>query len=214
MNRQRLPVTLLIGSIVVIVISAIAPAVWADWLLENAVVAVALPLFVFGYRRLRLSNASYVSLFVFLILHETGAHYTYSNVPYDQWFADAFGVTLNSLLGLTRNDFDRLVHFSYGLLITPAAADLLAQRAPPRGIWRWILPVTFIMSHALIYELVEWAAATAFGGDLGQEYLGTQGDPWDAQQDMLLASLGSIVSMLFLGLTRRLPVEAGVPINR
>lgn len=214
MNRDRVPSALLAGSILVIAVSAVRPAFWPDWLLENAVVALALPLMVFGYRRLRFSNASYVSLFVFLILHETGAHYTYSSVPYDQWFADAFGVTLNDLLGLTRNHFDRLVHFSYGLLITPAAADLFAQRAPPRGIWRWILPVTFIMSHALIYELVEWAAATAFGGDLGQEYLGTQGDAWDAQQDMLLASLGSIVSMLFLGVTRRLPVETGPPVNR
>lgn len=209
MNRGRVPSALLAGSILVIAISAFRPAIWTNWLLENAVVAVALPLLVVGYRRLHFSNTACVSLFVFLALHEIGAHYTYSNVPYDEWFASVFGVTLNGLLGLTRNHFDRLVHFSYGLLVTPAAVELFARRAPPQGIWRWILPVTFIMSHALIYELIEWAAATAFGDGIGQEYLGTQGDVWDAQQDMLLASVGSIVTMVFLGVSGKYVSHAG-----
>ena len=70
----------------------------------------------------------------------------------------------------------------------------------PRGIWRWILPVCFVMSHSVVYELVEWLAALRFGGELGTAYLGTQGDPWDAQQDMALAALGSVLSMTVLAL--------------
>jgi putative membrane protein len=176
----------------------IAPRYRQDWLLENIVVLIALPLLVFGWRRLRFSRSAYLALFAFLLLHEVGAHYTYSEVPYDDAFAWLTGHSLNALLGLHRNHFDRAVHFLYGLLVTPMAVELFAHRAPPRGVWRWILPVCFMMSHSVVYELVEWLAALRFGGELGAAYLGTQGDPWDAQQDMALAALGSVVSMAFL----------------
>lgn len=178
----------------------IAPRYRQDWLLENIVVLVAVPLLVIGWRRLRFSRGAYLALFVFLLLHEVGAHYTYSEVPYDEAFARLTGHSLNGLLGLHRNHFDRAVHFLYGVLVTPMAVELFAHRAPPRGIWRWILPVCFVMSHSVVYELVEWLAALRFGGELGTAYLGTQGDPWDAQQDMALAALGSVLSMTVLAL--------------
>lgn len=176
----------------------IAPRYRQDWLLENVIVLIAVPLLVFGWRRLPFSRGAYLALFGFLLLHEIGAHYTYSEVPYDEAFARLTGYSLNALLGLHRNHFDRAVHFLYGVLVTPMAVELFAHRAPPRGVWRWILPVSFIMSHSVLYELVEWLAALRFGGDLGTAYLGTQGDPWDAQQDMALAALGSILSMAAL----------------
>lgn len=181
-----------------VVALGIAPRYRQDWLLENVVVLIALPLLVFGWRRLRFSRGAYLALFAFLLLHEVGAHFTYSEVPYDIAFARLTGHSLNALLGLHRNHFDRAVHFLYGLLVTPMAVELFAHRAPPRGVWRWILPVCFVMSHSVVYELVEWLAALRFGGDLGTAYLGTQGDPWDAQKDMALAALGSVVSMGFL----------------
>ena len=92
--------------------------------------------------------------------------------------------------------------------------ELSAARAQPRGIWRWILPASFVLSHAALYELIEWAAAILFGGDLGQAYLGTQGDPWDAHQDILLALLGNLVAMPFLSLLRRLLPAASQVIGR
>ena len=153
------------------------------------------PVFVLTYRSLRFTNASYLALFVFFVLHEIGAHYTYSEVPYDAWFTAYLGFSPNHYFALSRNDYDRFVHAMYGLLMTPVANELFANRAAPRGLWRWVFPVTFIMSHSLIYELVEWFAAVHFGGNLGAAYLGSQGDPWDAQRDMLLASMGSILSM-------------------
>lgn len=176
----------------------IAPRYRQDWLLENVIVLIAVPLLVFGWRRLPFSRGAYLALFGFLLLHEIGAHYTYSEVPYDEAFTRLTGYSLNALLGLHRNHFDRAVHFLYGVLVTPMAVELFAHRAPPRGVWRWILPVSFVMSHSVLYELVEWLAALRFGGDLGTAYLGTQGDPWDAQQDMALAALGSILSMAVL----------------
>jgi putative membrane protein len=182
---------------------AVAPYDREDWLLENAVVAVAVPLLVWGFRTLRFSNASYAALFVFLLLHEIGAHYTYSQVPYDSALAALSGFSVDHAFGFSRNQFDRFVHFMYGLLVTPAAAELFALRAPSRGAWRRILPVSFVMSHSVLYELLEWAAALIFGGDLGVAYLGTQGDVWDAQKDMALVAAGSIVAMALLAIVRR-----------
>lgn len=195
----RFPLLLLAAFAAIWGALAVAPRYRQDWLLENVLVLAAIPLLAFSYRRLRLSNAAYLALFAFLVCHEIGAHYTYSEVPYEQWLSQ-IGV---SLAWLGRNSYDRLVHFLYGLLVTPAAAELLAAVASPRGIWRWVLPVSFMMSHSLLYELIEWAAAMTFGGDLGVAYLGTQGDPWDAQRDMLAATLGSIVAMTTLLLAGR-----------
>ncbi len=179
---------------------AIAPRYRADWLLENIIVFIALPLFVRGARTWRFSNGSYACLFIFLVLHTIGAHYTYSEVPYDDWIRAVTGESLNGVLGWNRNHYDRLVHFSYGLLLLPASLELLDRVAPPKGLWRTVLPVMFIMSHSLIYELIEWAAALLFGGDLGQAYLGTQGDVWDAQKDSALATLGAVLSMAVIRL--------------
>ena len=191
----RFPLILLLAFVAIWVALAIAPRYRQDWLLENVLVFVAVPVFVLTYRSLRFTNASYLALFVFFVLHEIGAHYTYSEVPYDAWFTAYLGFSPNHYFALSRNDYDRFVHAMYGLLMTPVANELFANRAAPRGLWRWVFPVTFIMSHSLIYELVEWFAAVHFGGNLGAAYLGSQGDPWDAQRDMLLASMGSILSM-------------------
>ena len=194
----RHPLRLLAAFGTVWIVLAIAPWYRQDWLLENVIVFVAVPMLVATWRNLRFSNLAYTLMFVFFVLHEIGAHYTYSEVPYDRWFASLTGQTLNGLLGFERNHYDRLVHFLYGLLLTPAAVELLQAKAPPRGVWRWLLPVFFIMSHSVIYELIEWLAAEVFGGELGQAYLGTQGDVWDAQKDSALATLGAIVAVVLL----------------
>ena len=174
----------------------IAPSFREDWLLENVLVFVAVPALVWAYPRFRFSNPAYVYLFVFFCLHEVGAHYTYSLVPYREW--------LPALALTERNHYDRLVHFAYGLLVTPALFEVFGAYSPGRAAWRWLLPATSMFGHSVIYEGVEWAAAEIFGGDLGVAYLGTQGDPWDAQKDMLLAALGTTLSLGFIGLRERL----------
>lgn len=192
----RYPLALLIAFLLWWTALAVRPLYRQDWLLENLLVFIAVPLLVLGYRNLRLSNTAYTLLWLFFLLHEVGAHYTYSEVPYDRWFRSLTGSSLNEALGLGRNHFDRLVHFLYGLLVTPAAIQLLDARAPQKGVWRWLVPFLFMVSHATIYEMVEWAAATAFGGDLGQAYLGTQGDAWDAQKDSAMAALGALIAVV------------------
>jgi putative membrane protein len=147
---------------------------------------------------MRFSNAAYTCLFVFFVLHSVGAHYTYALVPYDRWWSALTGHTLNEVIGWQRNHYDRLVHLLYGALMLPAAVELFERYAPPRGAWRWLMPVLFVMSHSAIYETVEWIAAIIVAPDLGTAYLGTQGDEWDAQQDMALASAGAVLTMLIL----------------
>lgn len=192
---SRYPLVLLIVFLLWWTALAIHPLYRQDWLLENLLVFVAIPLLVGTYRSLRLSNTAYTLLWLFFMLHEVGAHYTYSEVPYERWFAAVTGPDLNQMPGVGRNHFDRMVHFLYGLLVTPAAVQLLDARAPQKGMWRWLVPLLFMVSHSTIYELIEWAAAAGFGGDLGQAYLGTQGDVWDSQKDSAMAALGALIAV-------------------
>jgi putative membrane protein len=177
------------------VVLAVRPHDRADWALENVLVvafgigmAVSAKHFVF-------SRVSYTLIFVFLCLHAIGAHYTYAEVPYDAWWQALTGHTLNSQLGLERNHFDRLVHFSYGLLLAYPLRELFLRVAEVRGFWGYFLPLDFTLATSALFELFEWAAASLFGGDLGVAYLGSQGDVWDAQKDMALAGTGALVAM-------------------
>ena len=199
-TRDHYPLSLLVAFTAIWIALAIAPWYRQDWLLENVIVFVAVPLFVATCRRLRFSNLAYTCLFVFLVLHEVGAHYTYSEVPWREWLS---AVTGDDPTPAGRNHYDRFVHFCYGLLMLPIAWELFAARASPRGLWRWLMPLLFVMSHSVIYELIEWLAAALFGGDLGMAYLGTQGDPWDPQKDMALAAAGAVVGAILMATTAR-----------
>lgn len=166
-----------------------------DWLLENALVLAGVVLLALFHRRLLFSRVSYTLIFLFICLHQVGAHYTYSEVPYDVWFRHLTGRTFNSLVGWERNNFDRVVHFCYGLLLAYPIREIFLRVVNVRGFWGYFLPLDLTMSTSMLYELVEWGAAAAFGGELGQAYLGTQGDVWDAHKDMALASLGALIAM-------------------
>jgi len=174
---------------------AIAPYDRADWALENFLAAVFGVVLVATAWTLPLSRVSYTLIFLFMCLHSVGAHYTYALVPYDEWARSLTGGSLNGLLGLERNHFDRLVHFLYGLLLVYPIREVFIRVADARGFWSYFLPVDVTMSTSMLFELFEWAAAEIFGGDLGIAYLGTQGDVWDAHKDMALASVGALLGM-------------------
>ena len=165
------------------------------WLMENALVFAAVGLLTMFHRRLLFSRVSYTLIFVFMCLHQIGAHYTYSEVPYDEWVQSLTGRTFNSLVGWERNNFDRVVHFSYGLLLAYPVREIFLRVVNVRGFWGYFLPLDLTMSTSMLYELIEWGVAAVFGGGLGQAYLGTQGDEWDAQKDMAVASLGALIAM-------------------
>jgi putative membrane protein len=175
---------------------AVAPVNRQDWLLENVLVLISIPLAILCYRHRVFSRLSWVLIFTFMVLHQIGAHYTYSEVPYDAWWQKLTGHSLNEAFGWQRNHFDRAVHFLYGLLLAYPIREIFLRIAQVHGFWGYFLPLDLTMSTSLLYELIEWLAAELLGGDLGQTYLGTQGDIWDAHKDMALASLGAMSTML------------------
>jgi putative membrane protein len=175
---------------------AIKPRYREDWALENILVAVFVVAIAASQRRFLLSRLSYTLIFVFLCVHEVGAHYTYSEVPYDDWGRALTGSSLNEWMGWQRNHFDRFAHFSYGLLMAYPLREFFLRVANARGFWGYFLPLDVTISTSAIFELFEWGAAEIFGGELGTAYLGTQGDIWDAQRDMALASAGALTAML------------------
>jgi putative membrane protein len=202
---QAIPRDLYVGILaglvgLVILRSFIGAHVLLDWFLENAlVVLLGIPL-ILTYRRMPLSRVSYTLIFLFVCLHEVGAHWTYAKVPYDDWWRSLFGVTLNSQLGFTRNNYDRLVHFSYGFLLAYPIREIFLRIASVRGFWGYFLPLDFTMSTSMIYELIEWITAEIVGSNAGNDFLGAQGDIWDSQKDMATASIGALIAMTIIAL--------------
>jgi putative membrane protein len=169
-------------------VSAIEPHYPSDWWLENALAWVLVLVLLATRNVFPFSRTSYALILVFLLFHELGAHYTYAEVPYREWFP--------SLAVTERNHYDRLVHFLFGLLLAYPVREVFLRVAKVRGFWGYYLPLDLTMAFSMLYELLEWAAALAFGGELGMAYLGTQGDVWDAHKDMALATLGAFVAVV------------------
>lgn len=196
MTHQRYFLILSLVFFVLFLLLAISPHDRADWALENTLVLVFAIALGLSYKKFPLSRVSYTLIFVFLCLHEIGAHYTYAMVPYDQFFLDTFGFSLNEVMGWQRNHFDRAVHFLYGLLLAYPIKEFYMRIAGATGFWSYFFPLELTMASSMMFELFEWGAAEMFGGDLGVAYLGTQGDIWDAHKDMALASLGALTAMI------------------
>jgi len=169
------------------IVTAIEPFDRRDWLLENLLVFIYGALLLLTYRRFAFSNLSYGLFGVFLSLHLIGAHYTYAETPFGFWLQDA--------LGLSRNHYDRIVHFAFGLLIAYPFRELLIRVAGVKPRWSNLLAVIMVLGFSGFYEALEAVVAVAVSPELGAAYLGTQGDEWDAQKDTALAALGAIVAM-------------------
>ncbi len=179
---------LVLWLIVIWIITAINPYYPKDWLIENLLVFVYVALLVFTYRRFQFTNLSYALFTVFLSLHLIGAHYTYAETPLGFW--------LQPIFDFERNHYDRIVHFSYGLLCAYPLREILLRQARVIQSWSYFLAVTGILAFSAFYEVLEAVVAVLVSPELGAAYLGTQGDQWDAQKDSFLAFLGAIIAML------------------
>ncbi len=185
---SRLALGLLVAYLLLWLWMAISPLDRGDWLLENLLAIAFVAALLATARRFMLSDRSYVLIALFLGLHAVGAHYTYAQVPFGFWLQDH--------LGLARNPFDRLVHFGYGLLLSYPLREVLVRLASLRGAWSYFLPVSGILAHSALFEVIEAIVATVVSPELGTAYLGTQGDEWDAQKDMAAALAGALLAML------------------
>ena len=175
--------------------AAIAPLDRGAWVLENLLVVVFVPLFLAAARYFRLSDLSYGLVTLFTVLHVVGSHYTYAEVP--------FGFTLQRWLGADRNMYDRLVHFTFGLLLALPIREILIVLADFRGFWSYYLPLDLTLSLSAVYEILEWAAVQVAEPGAGLAFLGTQGDEWDTQKDMALAASGALIAMVIAALFLR-----------
>jgi putative membrane protein len=166
---------------------AVAPLDRSDWLLENLLALLLALVLVTTHRWFQFSDLSYGLIAAFMCLHAIGAHYTYAEVPFGFWLQETFG--------LARNPFDRLVHGAYGLLLVYPIREFLIRQIGLRGFWSYYLPVSAVLAQSGFFELVEGAVVMITNPELGQAYLGTQGDEWDAQHDMAAALVGALFTI-------------------
>lgn len=184
-STHRVPATCLVVFLVVWSALAISPRYRFDWFLENIPTFVGVPAAIVGYRRFRFSDRAYVQATVFLILHTIGSHYTYSEVPLGDWAR---------ILGFARNHYDRLVHFAFGLLMVRPVRELGFRRGRQAGPFSvFAFSVAGVALWSVLYEVTEWLTASVVDPQAGTAYLGTQGDPWDAEKDMALAFSGAVI---------------------
>lgn len=182
---------LLLFSIVFLIVW-INSFVWTNdvnnWWIENILTFVSLFFLIVTYRYFQFSNKSYFLITLFLCLHVYGSKYTYAD--------NAFGFWLKDLLDMKRNPYDRIVHFSFGLLLYyPLKEFFIKWLNYPFSI-AFYFPVVIVLAASGAFEIIEWLIADIFFKQHGEAYLGTQGDIWDAQKDMALAFLGSIISCI------------------
>ncbi len=174
---------------------AIDPFDRKDWALENVLALALVATLIATHRRFRFSFLSYLLITLFMTLHAVGAHYTYAEVPVGFWLKDS--------LSLSRNPFDRIVHFAFGFLLVYPLKELLIRTGRVQGFWAVYLPVSGILAQSGFFEVVEALVAQVVNPELGAAYLGTQGDEWDAQKDMAAALAGAVLMAVLMRLFQK-----------
>jgi putative membrane protein len=188
-----LPVVLLASLAAILLWSAVRPHDYFTWFLEVAPVLIAVPVLVATRGRFRFTALAYLLMWLHAVVLIVGGHYTYAEVPPGHWVRDAFD--------LSRNHYDRVGHFMQGFGPAIVAREVLVRRSPLEpGKWLFFLVTSVCLAISAGYELVEFAVAVGTG-EAAEAFLGTQGDVWDTQIDMLLALVGAVAAQLLLGRT-------------
>jgi len=182
--------TLIVASIALVAVLALSgyrPYDRGTWLLEVAPVLIALPILWATYRRFPLTSLLYALIFLHALVLMLGGAYTYARVP--------LGFQIQDFLHLARNPYDKIGHFFQGFVPALVAREILIRGAFVRGGKMLVfLVLCVVLAISATYELLEWAAALVLGQG-AEEFLGTQGDPWDTQSDMFLALLGGVCGL-------------------
>lgn len=158
-----------------------------NWAIENILVVLLVPLIVLTRTKFQFTTASYLFIFLFVSLHVIGSMYAYSSVP--------LGFQLQQLFQLKRNPYDRIVHFSFGCLMAYPFYDILKNKFKVTQWRTFLMPVEIVLSLSAFFELIEWVIGGVLMPGSEKTYVGSQGDPWDAQKDMAMAMLGAIITM-------------------
>jgi putative membrane protein len=189
-TETREAVALLVLTAIALVVSGIGPVDRGTWVLEVAPVVIAAPLLYLTWRPFRLTPLTYRLIFLHALILILGGHYTYAHVPLGFWLQDLFD--------FARNPYDRIGHFAQGFVPAIIAREILLRRSPLRpGKWTFFIVCCICLAISAVYEFIEWWAALVLGQG-AQEFLGTQGDPWDTQWDMFMALVGAITAQVLL----------------
>ena len=182
-----------------LIIASIDPLEYASYALHQIGTALMLIFLFYVQKKYGLSYRAFTLYIGFLLIHILGAHYLYSYVPYNEWSIEYLSFDLNHYMNWDRNMYDRLVHFAYGLLLYPIFYRLIQIHLPQLSqIALLLIVVQFVMATSLIYEWIEWLIAINLSPEAAENYNGQQGDIWDAHKDMLLATIGAIVTGLIM----------------
>lgn len=193
--KKYFPLLLLIIYIGFFIWSSIHPVDVAVWKVEAMTSAIPVVIFIVLYLfKIRLSNLAYLLCLIFPIMHIIGAHYTFADVPFD---------CFNHWIGSTRNMYDRIAHATVGLYSFAIMEIFLENKLVNQKWVAYTYAIFFIMSLAMTYELFEWWYAISADPGAGIEVLGSQGDIWDAQKDMLMDTIGAIVGFIIFYIFRR-----------
>ncbi|MBK9994438.1 MAG: DUF2238 domain-containing protein [Saprospiraceae bacterium] len=168
----------------------------SNWILENILTFLCIGFLIFSIRKFQFSDLSYLLICVYLCLHVYGSKYTYAENPFGFWLKD--------LLESDRNHYDRIVHFSFGFLLAYPMREMFLKWLGYPALVAWLLPIEITLSISAFYELIEWSVADIFFTELGDAYLGTQGDIWDAQKDIFLAFSGAIIATTIVSVIKRI----------
>jgi putative membrane protein len=183
----------------VALIASINPLEYTSYGLHQIGTVLMLMVLIICFKKIGLSFNAFCLYILFLLIHILGAHYLYSYVPYSDWTMHLFGFNLDQSMGWTRNMYDRLVHISYGLFLYPFFYRLFQVWFPQiSSTQRFWLVVQFVMATSLIYEWIEWLIAIGLSPEEAENYNGQQGDIWDAHKDMLVATIGSMITGAFM----------------
>lgn len=194
MKRKSLvPVHLLLLLVVIAVCiwSLFKPASYLSWTLEATPAIIVLIIALSTYKKFRLTTLSYVIIVIMAILMFVGGHYTYSKVPLFNWIKDTFD--------FKRNHYDRFGHFIKGMFSIVIREILLRKTRLTKGTWLFWIVTSISLAISAMYEIIEWISfMIGKGGKTAKNFLGNQGDIWDAQWDMVLTLAGTIIALLFL----------------
>ena len=189
-----LPHFLLLIYVVEFCVLAIEPYDRATWWAENIPVVIIVGILVAMYQRFKFSNASYLMMSVFIFLHTIGGHYTFERVPF-AWFSELFG--------FERNHYDRIAHFSVGFYAYPICEFIERKKLSTHRMLTALFGICAIFTVAAVYEIIEWIYAVGSDPTAGAAFLGSQGDIWDAQKDMLADGSGALLAVVLFVLTQK-----------
>ncbi len=185
-----IPFVMLALVFVALIWSAIEPHDRFTWFLEVVPVLIGVPILAWLWKRFPLTNLLCVLLAIHAMILIVGGHYTYAQVPFGNWLSETFN--------LGRNHYDRIGHFAQGFIPAILVREILLRNTTLKGgIWLFLIIVFSVTGFSAMYELFEWITAE-LTGESAEAFLGTQGDVWDTQKDMLLALIGTVSSLLLL----------------